>query len=148
MNSTPHSVSARRALLALIMVLLLAGSLPEAISHPRALAQSTPQACSADPTKECEPNNTLGDATMVLLEPQTLTRTLTGTIDAVNDSQAKQGDWYKFIVQKGGASVSIQLANLPADYDMALFSNPLTSTLTVSDGVDLSNVSDTGAIDS
>ena len=142
--STRHRIA-----LALLLLFALAGLLPTASRagvSPAARAIST--AAAGD---EAEPNNTYPTASPIQLDPlggNLLQKTMLGTIDSrlANDNRGQNGDWYRFFVpkNKGGASVSIGLTSLPADYDIALFNDldPAASTLPISDGVDLGNIAD------
>src|SRR5690348_13794469 len=98
--------------LALLLLLALAGLLPDA---SRAGASAAPRSIvTAAAGSEIEPNNTYQTATFIQLDPvagtsNMLQKTMLGTIDSqlIGDNGGRNGDWYRFVALKGGASVSI-----------------------------------------
>src|SRR4051812_8372869 len=133
MNHYVPSRHGPRLLLALLALLIAASSAPFA---SQAAARPAPQAIGpAAQITEVEPNNFISNATPLVLTgaAPALSGSALGKIDSASDLSGAQGDWYKFTAL-GGATVGISLTNLPADYDIALFTDPLTSTVAVSDG--------------
>src|SRR4051812_32440008 len=128
---SPHR--SRRMALILIALLAITSLLPAA---SRASVSPAPQAIAAAAIgNESEPNNTIeptNSANFILLDQITtnvLQKTMLGTIDGqpLGDNKGANGDWYRFTAAKAGASVSISLTDLPADYDIALVSDVLTA---------------------
>jgi hypothetical protein len=87
-------------------------------------------------TDEVEPNDDTTLANLVVFD-RAGRSARSGTISATTDL-----DIYTFSAQPG-ATVAISLTNLPADYDIALLSDPRV-TIPISDSLDLSSIADTG----
>ena len=88
---------------------------------------------------EVEPNNFVEQANLLVFDQAGHTAR-SGTISATTDL-----DIYTFSAQPG-ATVAISLTNLPADYDIALLSDPRV-TIPVSDSIDLSSIADNSRSD-
>ena len=88
---------------------------------------------------EVEPNNVIDQANLLVFNAASQAAR-TGTISATTDL-----DIYTFSAQPG-ATVAISLTNLPADYDLALLSDPRV-TIPVSDSLDLSSIADNSRSD-
>ncbi|MDQ2998330.1 MAG: right-handed parallel beta-helix repeat-containing protein, partial [Chloroflexota bacterium] len=86
-------------------------------------------------TGEVEPNDDTTLANLIVFD-RAGQSARSGTISATTDL-----DIYTFSVQPG-ATVAISLTNLPADYDIALLSDPRVS-IPISDSLDLSSIADT-----
>src|SRR6185436_5878487 len=102
-------------------------------------AFETARITSVAPVSEVEPNNVVDQANLLVLNP-TGRAARSGTISATTDL-----DIYTFSAQPG-ATVTISLTNLPADYDLALLSDPRV-TIPVSDSIDLSSIADNSRSD-
>src|SRR6185436_1434170 len=84
---------------------------------------------------ESEPNDDTTQANAIVFDRANRSAR-SGVISATTDL-----DIYTFSAQPG-ATVAISLTNLPADYDIALLSDPRVS-IPVSDSIDLSSIADT-----
>jgi parallel beta helix pectate lyase-like protein len=84
---------------------------------------------------EVEPNDVTEQANLLVFDRAGHTAR-SGTISATTDL-----DIYTFSAQPG-ATVAISLTNLPADYDIALLSDPRVS-IPISDSLDLGSIADT-----
>lgn len=107
------------------------GLLPS-VSTPFNVLSTTPTTT----TTEQEPNDLL-DAANPLVFDSAAESSRSGTIADETDA-----DWY-MIYAPAGTTISAHLTNLPADYDLALLSNPASNPLA---GANLGNLADTSAV--
>ncbi|HEX5692829.1 MAG TPA: hypothetical protein VFX76_22615, partial [Roseiflexaceae bacterium] len=94
---------------------------------------------------EVEPNDTIAaaDRNNQLTFDSSGRTNRTGWLSTSDDA-----DWYRFDTALTGVTVTVDLTNLPADYDLALVSDPRpTLTTAISDGISLTNVSDASQTD-